>query len=70
MPRVDITKNQIRRRQMDPSKCAAGSFRVKHVGKRGTQLVVCCPKGHWSKRAKRCKVGMKVQSIRKRRRRG
>lgn len=55
-----------RERQRDPSKCAPGSFRTGKVGK--TRIVVCCPKGKWSKkRSKRgqkaCKVGMVAQTI-------
>lgn len=54
-------------RQFDPSKCARGSFRFIKRGGKGRQvwIVVCCPKGQWSARTKRCKVGMRAQSIRR-----
>jgi hypothetical protein len=58
------SKNQIRKRLMSPKSCAPGSFRTKPVGKHGKQIVVCCPAGKWSRRAQRCKVGMKAQSLR------
>ncbi len=45
------------------------SFRVKRVGRHGNFITVCCPKGQWSPRRKRCKVGMRAQSIAKKRRR-
>jgi hypothetical protein len=65
MPRVDVTKNYRRERQFSPTHCAAGSFRMKEVGEHGTKLVLCCPAGKWKR--KRCKVGMKVQSVLKKR---
>lgn len=36
--------------------CARGSFRTKRLGK-GRRLIICCPKGRYSTRSKRCKVG-------------
>lgn len=65
MPRVDITKNFVRHRQMPPEACAAGSFRTIKRGK--VSIVVCCPKGQY-KRGK-CRVGMRAQSILKPRKR-
>lgn len=35
--------------------CAAGSFRRVRSGK--ALITVCCPKGKWSSKSKRCKVG-------------
>jgi len=59
--RVDVTKNYVRRRQFPSSKCAKGSFRTIERG--DTKIVVCCPKGSWDKRTKRCRVGTRAQSI-------
>jgi hypothetical protein len=64
MPRVDVTKNYVRKRQFSPKKCAPGSFRTKTISAT-TKLVVCCPRGKWSRG--RCKVGTRAQSILKRR---
>ncbi len=62
MPRRDVTKNFIRKRQFSPKKCARGSFRMKEIGG-GKKLVICCPKGKWNRRRQRCKVGTRAQSI-------
>ncbi len=62
--RVDRTKNYCRYRKLDPKKCAKGSFRVKQVSK-NVKITVCCPKGKYSKKAKRCRVGLKTQSFMK-----
>ena len=51
-------------RQFNPKKCDSHSFRVKKVGK-NTKLIVCCPKNKFKKG--RCVVGMKTQSILKKR---
>lgn len=40
---------------------AAGSFRWKASGK--ARILVGCPRGQWSRRAKRCKVGMTAYKI-------
>ena len=49
-------------RLQSPSKCASGSYRtIPTGGKRGTKLVVCCPKGKFNSRTKRCKVGTFAQ---------
>lgn len=66
--RRDVTKNWIRGRQFDPKLCARGSFRMKKIGK-GKMLVICCPKGEWMPRSKRCRVGTRAQSILKPRKR-
>ncbi len=65
--RVDVTRHYKRRRLISPK--ARRSFRVKRVGRHGNFITVCCPKGQWSPRRKRCKVGMRAQSIAKKRRR-
>lgn len=66
MPRIDVTKNFIRERQISPNKCAKRSFRTKAVSK-NTRLIVCCPKGYYSKN--RCRSGMILQSKLTRRKR-
>jgi len=38
-----------------------GSFRTIRIGRK--RLVVGCPKGHWSARAKYCRVGTRAQAI-------
>lgn len=63
MPGKDITKNYIRERQISPKKCAVGSFRIKNVPHRpDKKLVICCPKGHYNKKSRKCEVGTRVQS--------
>lgn len=57
MPRTDITKNQIRKRQFEPKLCKKGTFRTKKVS-RNTQIILCKKKG--SKK-------QSVQSIRRKR---
>lgn len=57
MPRVDITKNWIRKRQFNPSLCKRKTFRTKIISK-NTQIVLCNKKGSRKQ---------SVQSIRKRR---
>lgn len=46
---------------LSPGSCAVGSFRTKKV--KGRLLTFCCPKGQWQPRKKRCKVGMRLQSL-------
>ena len=58
---IDRTANFTRHRQREPRTCAKGSFRTIKRGK--TRIVVCCPRGKWSKRSRRCRVGMRAQSI-------
>jgi hypothetical protein len=60
--RIDVTKNFRRERQMSPKACAVGSFRAKKT-KSGALLTFCCPKGKWNRKRKRCRVGMKLQSM-------
>jgi hypothetical protein len=50
-----------RERQMAPSKCARGSFRVVKSGK--ALITICCPKGprHWVRG--KCLVGTRAQTI-------
>jgi len=63
---LEITQHYVRRRERSPRSCARGSFRTV---KRGTaRIVVCCPKGHWNRKARRCRVGTRAQSILTRRR--
>lgn len=59
---VEIGKTFVRRRKMSPSRCAPRSFRMKTLSRKH-KIVICCPKGKWSRRAGRCKVGMKTQSV-------
>ena len=49
-------------RQENPKKFDQRSFRVKKVDE-DTELVIGCPKGKYSPKAKKCKVGTRVQSI-------
>lgn len=43
--KVDVTKNQIRIRQMSPNQCLKSSFRIKNFSKKkGIKAVICCPK--------------------------
>src|SRR5712692_43216 len=67
--RVDVTRHYKRRRLISPKACDRRSFRVKRVGRHGNFITVSCPNGQWSPRRKRCKVGMRAQSIAKKRRR-
>jgi len=54
-----------RYRQVSPKKFDPRSFRIKEVDE-DIKLVIGCPKGKWSPKIKRCKVGTKVQSVLKR----
>jgi len=54
-----------RKRLVSPSKCAPGSFRVKTI-KKDVKMVVCCPKGYYNRKARRCKIGTIAQNIMKR----
>lgn len=58
-------KTTCRLRVRSPKEFDSRSFRVKKVGKKRkkTRLVVGCPKGEWRPRAKRCRVGTRVQSV-------
>lgn len=58
---IEYTKNYKRERLISPNKCAKGSFRVKSVSKKN-KIVVCCPKGHYNSRTKKCRVGTIGQS--------
>lgn len=44
MPRVDITKNWVRKRQFNPSLCKPRTFRTKVISKK-IQIVLCKKKG-------------------------
>lgn len=63
----EIRKGYARRRLRSPGSCARGSFRTVKRGR--ARIIICCPRGKWSKKAKRCRGGTKAQSIMKRRRR-
>lgn len=61
---IEIGKNFIRIRVRHPRTCDRRSFRVKDVGRPGhTKIVVCCPKGQWDAKRKRCRTGMVRQAI-------
>lgn len=64
--KVHTTKKYRRYRQFQPTECDPRSYRIKSVSSK-TKLVVCCPKGHWNPKTKRCEIGTKVQSILKKR---
>lgn len=51
------------KRLMAKRACARGSFRTKKLSAR-TRLIVCCPRGKWSR--KHCRVGMKGYEVLKR----
>ena len=51
-----------RYRQESPKHFDKRSFRIKKVDK-DEELVVGCPKGHYSPKKRKCKVGMRVQSV-------
>lgn len=63
---VEPVKGYRRKRQKSPRSCAPGSFRTMTVN-HDTKMVVCCPRGKYNKRSKRCKVGLIVQTKLKRR---
>lgn len=63
--RVEVTKRFVRTRQRPISSCARGSFRT--VKRGAHRIVVCCPKGKWNRRGRYCRVGMRAQSVLKRR---
>lgn len=58
---IEVTKNYIRERQISPNRCAKKSFRTKSVSKK-TKIIVCCPKGSYDSKKKKCKKGMILQS--------
>lgn len=41
--------------------CAKGSIRTIKRGK--VRILICCPRGKWKPRARRCKVGTRAISI-------
>lgn len=59
---IEVTKRYIRKRLMSPKKCSPSSFRFKRIGARKA-LIVCCPKGHWDAKRKRCRVGTRAQAV-------
>ena len=60
MPGIEKRKTTCRKRVADPKKFDRRSFRAKKVSKR-TTIVFACPKGKYKRG--RCSVGMKTQSI-------
>jgi len=64
MPKIHITKKYIRKRVRNPKQFDSKSLRIKDIGRKGfTKIIVGCPKGKYDAKKKRCKVGMKTQSI-------
>jgi hypothetical protein len=51
-----------RMRLAEPTKFDPRSFRI-HKIKKGTEVIIACPKGKWSPGKKKCKVGTKAQSL-------
>lgn len=49
-------------RQINPSKCARGSFRTKLIG-RSIARTFCCPKGFYDKKREKCRVGTITQTV-------
>lgn len=66
MPGIDIVKNWCRKRIKSHKIFDRRSFRIKKINK-DTQIVIACPKGKYNPKNKRCSIGTKIQSIRKRR---
>lgn len=62
---IERTKNYVRKRLRSPRSCAPGSFRTVKRGR--VRLVICCPKGRYNIKSKRCLVGTMAQSILKKR---
>lgn len=52
-----------RSRQLSPKLFDKRSFRVITLGSKGKKGIIGCPKGKWSEKTKKCKVGTKLQSI-------
>lgn len=65
--RVDRTVNECRWRVADSKKFDKASIRTK-VPNKNTRIIVGCPKGQYDSEKKRCKVGLRPQSIRKKHR--
>lgn len=67
---TEMTKNYVWTRYAKASTCARGSIRTKAgSGKsKGLRLRICCPRGKWNARTERCRVGTKLISIGKPRR--
>ena len=58
---VDVTEDNIRLRQVEPSRFDAKSFRTITISEgKGIKAIVACPKGSYV--SGRCKVGMRTQS--------
>jgi hypothetical protein len=56
------SRSKYKHKKLTPkSRIAAGSFRTVKAGK--ARVVVGCPKGKYSKRSKRCKVGTKAVTL-------
>lgn len=54
-------KGKYTRRRIRPVRsCAPGSFRTKRI--KSGLLIVCCPRGYYSRRSRRCRRGMILQS--------
>jgi hypothetical protein len=63
MPGIECQKTTCRCRLKDYRKvCAKGSIRSKRSGR--VLVVICCPKGKWSARTSRCKVGTTAVALR------
>ena len=55
-------KNFFRCRKASPKLFDPRSFRTRRKP-RGIRFIIACPKGKWSPKTKRCKVGTRLQSI-------
>lgn len=62
---TDVTKHYRWKRERPVSSCSPASLRVIHSG-RGL-VRVCCPKGHYNRKTKRCRVGTRAQAIARKR---
>lgn len=59
-----IAKKLMKRGQAKKT-CAKGSYGITPARK-GTRVLVCCPRGHFDERTKKCRVGTKAVEVFKR----
>jgi len=51
-----------RKLKFPSEKCDSRSFRIK-VQTKNRRIVICCPKGEWNAKRKRCRVGTRGVSL-------
>jgi hypothetical protein len=53
-------RSKYRHTKLEPKRhFARGSFRTISIGRRGKRMLVGCPKGSWSRKARHCRSGMR-----------